>query len=146
MHIRYILALGLFPQLALADEAVLAPEQDQCLVLPPVPQLAPIEYGLTPMQQVEIRSNRSDAIMDKSAVFEGEVKFRQGNRAISADRATMDYEQQLLDAEGNLIFQEDAFTVTADKLSARIKDNTAKLEGAQYWIHGQQIHGDANQL
>ncbi|MBT1443628.1 LPS assembly protein LptD [Shewanella sp. JM162201] len=145
MQIRYLLALGLFPQLALADDVVQAPAEDQCLVIPPVP-VPDADAQSSTSEQVEIRSNSSDAIMNQSAVFEGDVKFRQGSRSIHADRANMDYEKQRLEASGNLVFQDSQFTVTADNLSAEIKDNSAKLEGAKYWLHGQQVHGDANKL
>ena len=38
------------------------------------------------------------------------------------------------------------FTITADSLVAQMRDNSAVLTGAQYWLHGQQIHGDAEKL
>lgn len=145
MQIRYILALGLLPCQAMANDAVPEPAPDQCLVAPPIP-LPSARQPASAEEQVEIRSVSSDAVMNQNATFEGDVQFRQGNRSISADRANMDYKKQQLDAEGNLVFQDSQFTVTADNLSAKIKDNSATLNGAQYWLHGQQVHGNARKL
>lgn len=145
MQIRYLLALGLFPYPALADTAVETPAQDQCLVVPPIP-VPEGAVAESATGQVEILSDSSNAIMNKNATFEGDVKFRQGSRSILAEKASMDYEQQRLDAAGSLVFQDSQFTVTADSLSAQLKDNSAKLQGAKYWLHGQQVHGNAQKL
>ncbi|MFV7782612.1 LPS assembly protein LptD [Shewanella marisflavi] len=148
MHIRYLLALALLPQLVLADESETTPAPGaQCLVLPPVPIPEPStdERPLN-LQQIKIVSDSSSAKMGDKASFEGDVSFSQGGRHIAADSAVLDQANERLDANGNLVFQDNMFTVTADSLSAEMRSNSAKLSGAQYWMHGQQIHGDAESL
>ncbi|SQH78175.1 LPS-assembly protein LptD [Shewanella benthica] len=149
MHIRYFLALSLLPQLVLAEETTSAPDASiQCLVEPPVPRMANLDPDASELalQEIRIVSDRSEAQMGKQAKFNGNVSFSQGGRHIAADEVILDQESERLDANGNLVFQDQLFTITADSLVAQMRDNSAILTGAQYWLHGQQIHGDAEKL
>ena len=149
MHIRYFLALSLLPQLVLAEETTSEPDASiQCLVEPPVPRMAAVDPAASKsdLQEIRILSDRSEAQMGKKAKFNGNVSFSQGGRHIAADEAILDQESERLDANGNLVFQDQMFTITADSLVAQMRDNSATLSGAQYWLHGQQIHGDAEKL
>lgn len=149
MQIRYLLALSLLPQLVLAEETELENQTSaQCIVEPPVPRL-PVnntdELALD-LQEIKILSDRSEAQMGRQAKFNGDVSFTQGGRHIAADEAILDQQSERLDANGNLVFQDQMFTITADSLVAQMRNNSATLSGAQYWLHGQQIHGDAEKL
>ncbi|MEJ6519584.1 LPS assembly protein LptD [Shewanella bicestrii] len=146
MQIRYFLALSLLPQLVLADESPTA-SASQCVIEPPVPRIVS-EPGLSAADQEKIRivSDRSNAEMGKQAIFTGDVVFSQGDRHIAADEAILDQATEQFDANGNLVFQDSIFTVTADSLQAQMRSNRATLKGAQYWLHGQQVHGDAEKL
>lgn len=149
MQIRYLLALSLLPQLVLAEETPVTTNSDtQCIVEPPVPRLTPPENSdvKIDLQEIRIISDRSEAQMGKQAKFNGDVSFSQGGRNIAADEAILDQASERLDANGNLVFQDQMFTVTADSLVAEMRSNSATLSGAQYWLHGQQIHGDAEKL
>ncbi|EDQ01101.1 LPS assembly protein LptD [Shewanella benthica] len=149
MHIRYFLALSLLPQLVLAEETTSAPDASiQCLVEPPVPRMANLDPDASELalQEIHIVSDRSEAQMGKQAKFNGNVSFSQGGRHIAADEVILDQESERLNANGNLVFQDQLFTITADSLVAQMRDNSAILTGAQYWLHGQQIHGDAENL
>lgn len=148
MHIRYLLALILLPHLVLADELDRTVDADtQCLVEPPVPIPAANSADVPlDLQQIQIVSDTTEAKLGDKATFTGDVTFSQGGRHIAADNATLDQANQRLDADGNLVFQDSMFTVTADSLSAQMRTNSAELSGAQYWLHGQQIHGDAEKL
>ncbi|AAN56622.1 LPS assembly protein LptD [Shewanella oneidensis MR-1] len=146
MQIRYLLALSLLPKLVLADESP-ATSASQCLIEPPVPRIVS-QPGLSAADQAKIRiaSDRSKAEMGKQAIFTGDVVFSQGDRHIAADEAILDQATEQFDANGNLVFQDSNFTVTADSLQAQMRSNRATLTGAQYWLHGQQVHGDAEKL
>lgn len=146
MQIRYLLALSLLPKLVLADESP-ATSASQCLIEPPVPRIVS-QPGLSAAEQAKIRiaSDRSKAEMGKQAIFTGDVVFSQGDRHIAADEAILDQATEQFDANGNLVFQDSNFTVTADSLQAQMRSNRATLKGAQYWLHGQQVHGDAEKL
>ncbi|GGI88655.1 LPS-assembly protein LptD [Shewanella hanedai] len=149
MQIRYLLALSLLPQLVLAEDSTQTIDAGlQCIVEPPVPRLSSTSDDQTALEQQEIRiiSNRSEAEMGKQATFNGNVLFSQGQRHIAADEAILDQKNERLDANGNLIFQDQMITITADSLIAEMRSNSASLWGAQYWMHGQQIHGDAEKL
>ncbi|ACA85310.1 LPS assembly protein LptD [Shewanella woodyi] len=148
MQIRYLLALSLLPQLVLAEETTTPDANMQCIVEPPVPRPAISDSDETEiaLQEIQIISNRSEAEMGKQARFNGDVSFSQGGRHIAADEAILDQGEERLDANGNLVFQDQMITITADSLVAEMRNNSASLWGAQYWLHGQQIHGDAEKL
>ncbi|MEI6859934.1 MAG: LPS assembly protein LptD [Shewanella sp.] len=149
MHIRYFLALSLLPQLVLAEETISKLDASiQCLVEPPVPKIDNFDSKASEksLQQIRILSDSSEAQLGKQVRFNGNVLFSQGNRHIAADEAILDQGSQRLNANGNLVFQDQIFTITADTLVAEMRDNSATLTGAQYWLNGQQIHGDAEKL
>ncbi|MCH1929781.1 LPS assembly protein LptD [Shewanella sp. A25] len=145
MQIRYLVALSLLPQLVQAEES--STTASQCVIEPPVPRIES-QSGLSAAERQKIRivSDKSNAEMGKQAVFSGDVVFSQGDRHIAADEAILDQATEQFDANGNLIFQDTLFTVTADSLQAQMRSNRATLMGAQYWLHGQQVHGDAEKL
>ncbi|QYJ78135.1 LPS assembly protein LptD [Shewanella acanthi] len=145
MQIRYLVALSLLPQLVQAEESPTT--ASQCVIEPPVPRIES-QPGLSAVERQKIRivSDKSNAEMGKQAVFSGDVVFSQGDRHIAADEAILDQATEQFDANGNLIFQDTVFTVTADSLQAQMRSNRATLTGAQYWLHGQQVHGDAEKL
>ncbi|QLE84409.1 MULTISPECIES: LPS assembly protein LptD [Shewanella] len=148
MQIRYLLAISLFPQLVLANEAAELDTASQCIVEPPVKRYIHAPEYDTPLnlQQIKIISDSSSAKMGDKARFNGDVSFSQGTRHIAADTAVLDQAEERLDANGNLVFQDSMFTVTAESLVAQMRTNSATLSGAQYWMHGQQIHGEAEKL
>ncbi len=148
MQIRYILALSLLPQLVLAEEPTTPDANMQCIVEPPVPRPAISDSDETEIaqQEIQIISNRSEAEMGKQARFNGDVSFSQGGRHIAADEAILDQGEERLDANGNLVFQDQMITITADSLVAEMRNNSASLWGAQHWLHGGRSNGDAEKL
>lgn len=147
MQIRYFLALSLLPQLVLADESPTT-TASQCVIEPPVPRIESHTEGMSAaeLNKIRIISDSSNAEMNKQAIFSGNVIFSQGDRHIAADEAILNQETQQFDANGNLVFQDSNFTVTAESLQAQMRTNRATLEGAKYWLHGQQVNGDAEKL
>ena len=150
MQIRYLVALCLLPQCGLAGEiSTSTSTPSHCTISPPVaPHVVSTESkDADPTNNIiQISSKSSEANLGEEAKFSGDVTFTQGPRKIKADNATFNQKKEQLNADGNLVFQDSMFTVTANSLVARMKNNTATLKGAQYWLHGQQIHGDAKEL
>ena len=149
MQIRYFLALCLLPNVVLAEEPITTEDPVlQCIVAPPVSHSFEDRAALTGISDndIVIISDYSTAAFNNQAHFSGDVSFSQGQRHIAADNATINQKQQRLNADGNLIFKDELFTITADTLEAQMSTNNATLEGAQYWLHGQQVHGDAKRL
>ncbi|MBB1268679.1 LPS assembly protein LptD [Shewanella sp. SR44-3] len=149
MKIRYLLLLSLMPHLVWAEEEpTLAPAFSQCLIEPPVSRSFEDREKLTGIKvdDIVIISDHTNASFNKQAHFVGDVSFSQGLRHIAADEATLDQRQQQLSASGNLIFKDEKLTVTADSLEAQMSSNSATLENTKYWLHGQQVHGDASKM
>ena len=149
MQIRYFLALCLLPNIVLAEEVETTEEPiTQCFVAPPVSRSFEDRAALIGIDdnEIVIISDYSTAAFNNQAQFTGDVSFSQGQRHIAADNAILDQKNQRLNANGNLIFKDELFTVTADSLEAQMSTNSATLQKAQYWLHGQQVHGDASKL
>jgi LPS-assembly protein len=149
MKIRYFLALSLLPHILMAEEAPIStPQITQCLIEPPVSRSFDDRAKLTGIKadDIVIISDYTDASFNQQARFSGDVSFSQGMRHIAADTAILDQKHQQLIAEGNLIFKDELFTITADSLQAQMSSNSATLDNAQYWLHGQQVHGDASKM
>jgi LPS-assembly protein len=149
MQIRYLLALCLLPQYVFAQAPNVEEEVPQlCIVEPPVSRSFSDREKLSGIKDTDIViiSDDSSASFENKAHFRGDVSFSQGTRHIAADEAILDQRKQQLNANGNLIFKDEQFTITADSLQAQMSSSSANLEGAEYWLNGQQIHGDAKRL
>ncbi|GGY97639.1 MULTISPECIES: LPS assembly protein LptD [Shewanella] len=148
MRKRLILALSLVTPVAIAATD---PQTDetygQCIIVPPVPYNPPTTEDTNKNnQQIEISSDYSESKLGQSAVFQGDVSLSQADRRITADKASVDQRLQQLSADGSLVFQDSMITVTAESMQAQMRSNVASLTGAQYWLHGQQLHGKAKNL
>ncbi|GLP97340.1 LPS assembly protein LptD [Paraferrimonas sedimenticola] len=145
---------------ALPIRSVFAADSDNhCRVLPPPKVLQKLEQTTNTQTDpqapnseddaqapIQVSAEKSDAVLGDYAEFNGNVRFNQGNRHISADNARVDQQSERLDASGNLIFADKMFTITAESLTAEVATNEATLSQASYWLNGKQIHGDAEQL
>ncbi|WP_028112857.1 LPS assembly protein LptD [Ferrimonas kyonanensis] len=151
MKMRYQLAVACccLPFAAWSQEGQVLVPDTQCTITLPVPMM--VDPNATNDEQassapVTVRADSSQAIAGVSAKFQGDVKLRQGNRAINADNAeVLQLEQKVL-ASGDLVYQDPQVTITADDLTADTDKYNATLSQAKYWLHGQQVHGDANEL
>ncbi|NKF49645.1 LPS assembly protein LptD [Shewanella sp. WXL01] len=149
MQIRYFMAYCLLANGLINSQQVMASEAlGHCAIIPPVSPTANDRDAVAGIQadDIVIISDSSYAEMDNTAHFTGDVSFSQGSRHISADNASVNQPKQQLNASGNLVFKDDMFTVTADSLVAQMASNSATLSGAKYWLHGQQVNGDAEEL
>ncbi|WP_299490783.1 LPS assembly protein LptD [uncultured Shewanella sp.] len=149
MQIRYFLAMSLFPTLVLADNSAAVPSSSSvCIIEPNLPRQIPTSpsSAIQDPSEVTITSNDSQAQLGQKAIFNGNVSFIQGSRSIAANEAIVDQQQQSLSANGDLVFSDSSFIVTADSLVAQMRSNTATLQGTSYWLKGQQAHGTAGTL
>ncbi|TKB50917.1 LPS assembly protein LptD [Ferrimonas aestuarii] len=147
---RYQLALACccLPFAAWSQEGEVVVPESQCTIALPVPLMvdpnAPaVDSSTAP---VNVQADTSRAIAGESAIFKGKVKLTQGNRAVTADTAEVQQLQQRVTAQGDLVFQDPQLTITADSLEADTANSQATLTNSKYWLHGQQVHGDAEQL
>jgi len=153
MQIRYFLALCLLPHYVFAQTPAIEEETVEtrlalCVVEPPVSRSFNDREKLSGIKDTDIViiSDNSSASFDDKAHFSGDVSFSQGTRHIAADEAILNHKKQQLNANGNLIFKDEQFTITAENLQAQMSSSSATLDGAEYWFHGQQAHGDAQKL
>ncbi|WP_417348434.1 LPS assembly protein LptD [Ferrimonas sp.] len=149
MRFQLALACCCLPFAAWSQEGQVVVPDNQCTIKLPVPLMvdpnAPLSKDAS-KDPVTVRADRSEAIAGEAARFQGDVKLVQGNRAITADSAEVRQQEQKVLAKGNLVYQDPTITITADDLDADMTQYSATLNQAQYWLHGQQVHGDAGQL
>ncbi|WP_095500071.1 LPS assembly protein LptD [Paraferrimonas haliotis] len=140
----------LFSCALVAPNAAASETNLQCVIVPPVDseiKVPEFDLDTDPYNvPIQVKADRTDAIVGEYAEFNGNVIFVQGNSRIAADSARVNQQDESLEAAGNLTFQSELFTVTADSLSANVSTNQATLRQADYWLNGKQIHGHANEL
>ncbi|MBY5993017.1 LPS assembly protein LptD [Ferrimonas balearica] len=124
---------------------------ERCIVRPPMALLPEEPQGeqspIDPSQlPIEVQADRSQAVAGDAAQFSGNVKLRQGMRQITAEKARVSQQEGSFSAEGGLVYQDVNVAITADSLSADMDDYNAELNQANYWLRGQQVHGQAEQL
>ena len=159
MKLRYLIALSLTPQMALAQQSqTIDPDKgvvdnkpiatrSQCVVTPPKAPVYISDRALkVDDQHIRIESDHSEAQVGKTAHFSGGVTFNQGQRHVYANEASVNNETQHLSAKGDLTFEDPQITIVADSLDAEMKNNSASLKGTKYWLKGQQVNGEAKEL
>ncbi|SHI24855.1 LPS assembly protein LptD [Ferrimonas marina] len=119
--------------------------QDQCLVKIP-DQVRVSEQPLDETDPaIRVQADRSDAQTD-AARFEGNVRLTQGARRIRTESAEVRQLEGTFSATGGLVYEDPSVVISADSLNADVDDNQARLDKAQYWLNGQQVHGTAESL
>lgn len=95
-------------------------------------------------QPVEVDADRLEAKQGGTAVYEGDVKVRQGVRKFDSDYAQLDQKSRDVIAIGNIYYNDGQITVTSDKtLKSNLDTKNSELEEGKYQVHGSPVRGFA---
>ena len=98
-------------------------------------------------QPVEVDADRLEAKQGGTAVYEGDVKVRQGVRKFDSDYAQLDQKSRDVIAIGNIYYNDGQVTVTSDKtLKSNLDTNNSELEEGKYQVHGSPVRGFAKRV
>ena len=95
-------------------------------------------------QPVEVDADRLEAKQGGTAVYEGDVKVRQGVRKFDSDYAQLDQKSRDVIAIGNIYYNDGQITVTSDKtLKSNLDTKNSELEEGKYQVHGSPVRAFA---
>ncbi|WP_421238048.1 LPS assembly protein LptD [Aeromonas jandaei] len=96
---------------------------------------------------VEVDADRLEAKQGGTAVYEGDVKVRQGVRKFDSDYAQLDQKSRDVIAIGNIYYNDGQVTVTSDKtLKSNLDTKNSELEEGKYQVHGSPVRGFAKRV
>ncbi|MFM4803483.1 LPS assembly protein LptD [Aeromonas bivalvium] len=96
---------------------------------------------------VEVDADRLEAKQGGTAVYEGDVKVRQGVRKFDSDYAQLDQKSRDVIAIGNIYYNDGQITVTSDKtLKSNLDTKDSELEEGKYQVHGSAVRGSADRV
>ncbi|CAJ1833310.1 LPS assembly protein LptD [Aeromonas salmonicida] len=113
--------------------------------VPKVDKLAPGKDANA--QPVEVDADRLEAKQGGTAVYQGDVKVRQGVRKFDSDYAELDQKSRDVIAIGNIYYNDGQITVTSDKtLKSNLDTKNSELEEGKYQVHGSPVRGSADRV
>ncbi|MEN9531705.1 MAG: organic solvent tolerance protein, partial [Pseudomonadota bacterium] len=113
--------------------------------VPKVEKLAPGQDANA--QLVEVDANRLEAKQGGTAIYQGDVKLRQGVRKFDSDYAELDQKSRDVIAIGNIYYNDGQITVTSDKtLKSNLDTKNSELEEGKYQVHGSPVRGSAERV
>lgn len=113
--------------------------------VPKVEKLAPGQDANA--QPVEVDADRLEAKQGGTAVYQGDVKVRQGVRKFDSDYAELDQKSRDVIAIGNIYYNDGQITVTSDKtLKSNLDTKNSELEEGKYQVHGSPVRGSADRV
>ncbi|MDO2948411.1 LPS assembly protein LptD [Aeromonas simiae] len=96
---------------------------------------------------VEVDADRLEAKQGGTAVYQGDVKVRQGVRKFDSDYAQLDQQTKDVIAIGNIYYNDGQITVTSDKtLKSNLDTKNSELEEGKYQVHGSPVRGSAQRV
>ncbi|WP_367154724.1 LPS assembly protein LptD [Methylomonas sp. HYX-M1] len=106
------------------------------------------------MQTSADRENAStDVIADSSEVFDGEilnfagnVDLKRADQHLLADKASYDTVAQTLDAQGNIVYSENALAIASDTVSLSLNKDEARMRNAQFIVAEAPLRGSAQTM
>lgn len=113
--------------------------------VPKIEKLAPGKDANA--QPVEVDADRLEAKQGGTAVYQGDVKVRQGVRKFDSDYAELDQKSRDVIAIGNIYYNDGQITVTSDKtLKSNLNTKNSELEEGKYQVHGSPVRGSADRV
>ncbi len=111
--------------------------------VPKIEKLAPGKDANA--QPVEVDADRLEE--GGTAVYQGDVKVRQGVRKFDSDYAELDQKSRDVIAIGNIYYNDGQITVTSDKtLKSNLNTKNSELEEGKYQVHGSPVRGSADRV
>lgn len=113
--------------------------------VPKIEKLAPGKDANA--QPVEVDADRLEAKQGGTAVYQGDVKVRQGVRKFDSDYAELDQKSRDVIAIGSIYYNDGQITVTSDKtLKSNLDTKNSELEEGKYQVHGSPVRGSADRV
>ncbi len=138
---------------ALLLEAPVFAQQDTSLdesadefALCPTSALPAPNLSLQPKGHVKVEADQAQIINKQLAEFTGNVSIYSDRAAIHAQQAQVSKNGRMLQAAGNVSYQDADLNVTSDEISIDSIKQSLQIDNSQYQLNGQPGHGAAQQI
>ncbi|WP_114784852.1 LPS assembly protein LptD [Vibrio tetraodonis] len=116
----------------------------QCQTLDPIDQcVVNNEESENKQQPVSADSDHLEAINGDKAIYSGNVTVTQGNKRMKANKATVHQRDNIVAAEGNVIFSDGQIKTISDKAVYNISSEEVTLENTSYKFLCEPGRGEA---
>ncbi|MFC6440952.1 LPS-assembly protein LptD [Pseudobowmanella zhangzhouensis] len=95
---------------------------------------------------IEVKANQTEVIRDQLASFSGNVEILTDSSLIKAEAASLDKEQQSLQANGNITFEDNKILVSSDGVVVNLQSGELQLDDTQYQMLSFTGRGEADQI
>ncbi|MFC7002436.1 LPS export ABC transporter periplasmic protein LptC [Pseudobowmanella zhangzhouensis] len=92
---------------------------------------------------IEVKANQTEVIRDQLASFSGNVEILTDSSLIKAEAASLDKEQQSLQANGNITFEDNKILVSSDGVVVNLQSGELQLDDTQYQMLSFTGRGEA---
>ena len=113
---------------------------------PNVPAIKPALEDSAEAGQIKLSSKRATVSQNVKATFTGDVSFKQGNREMTAETATLFQQTSILTADGNIVLADTGSTIYGESLRANIDTKDAEISQVDYQLNGQAANGQARKI
>ncbi len=86
-------------------------------------------------ESIAIEADRVDVSDESRAIFSGDVIVAQSGQTLRADSITADQENDTIDAEGNVVFADEALELTADSARSELETDRTELNAVDYRLN-----------
>ena len=114
-----IIALSAFSIQADVVNLTCAPYQPLCVNCPEYQTLFPLETFSNDSESLDIEADQSEIIANEAYRFSGNVELKSDSHFLAADDIEVSSSDNFTLAKGNVRFQDDAYLITGDELSAK---------------------------
>lgn len=109
---------------------------DQCLI-------NPSQLDDPNSQPINVEADKLEAIRGQSATYSGNVVVQQGQRQIRANQVTLQQPDNIVLAEGDVIFRDGQVKAQSERVTNQLNLDQITLENTQYQFLCQPIRGHA---
>ncbi|MCW8109425.1 LPS assembly protein LptD [Alteromonas ponticola] len=121
-------------------------ENSEEYTLCPVSTLPSEPLILQPQGHVKVESDYAQIVSKQLAEFTGNVSIYSDRAAIHAEQAKVSKNGRMLEASGDVTYQDMDLNVTSDAISIDSIKQSLQIENSQYQLNGQPGHGAAQQI
>ncbi|NMH60425.1 LPS assembly protein LptD [Alteromonas ponticola] len=145
--LRPIIVFALFFEASVfAQQSSSSDGSSDQFALCPVSAFPSTDLDVQPKGHVKVESDNAQIVSKQLAEFTGNVSIYSDRAAIHAEKATVSKNGKMLEATGNVTYQDADLNVTSDAISIDSIKQSLSIDNSQYRLNGQPGHGAADKI
>lgn len=110
----------------------------------PAPAVAETVSALPADEATYLRADRAEVTNNEIFDFKGDVFIRQLGQELEADSAIYTKSRETVEAEGNIRYREDGFSVQGDSAFVELETDEGRIKNSRYQIRERHARGSAS--